>query len=238
MMMRGKTLPYPLQIGAASIVPGLGLWLIEERDRAVQWGTVIIGLIGFSLLLPAGAWSGLTFTLAYILWLFQIGLAVRSARLAEEASALPKVSKEREAGDSYYQRDLAEDQAAWQAARELASRQLDPGERLIKALVGKNISAEVEGDPDGGPELSFHSPWYCVGLTQQTLVIVALDQRWQPIDVTRGDFRGGLETDYKKGWLSDELTIVIPGAEALSLEVSDRYRKQSRAIIEVVTRSG
>ncbi len=142
--MRVKSLPYPLQIGAASIVPGLGLWLIEERDRAVQWGALIFGLIGMSLLLPAGAWSGLTFTLAYILWLIQIGLAVRTARLAQEEAARPEVTKEREAGDSYYERDLAEDQAARQAARELASGQLEPGERLIKALVGKNLIAEAE----------------------------------------------------------------------------------------------
>lgn len=238
MLMRGKSLPYPLQIGAASIVPGLGLWLIDERDRAVQWGAIIVGLIGISLLLPPGAASGLTFTLAYILWLFQIGLAVRSARLAEEAPVRPEVSKEREAGVSYYQRDLAEDQAARQAARNLASGQLEPKERLIKALVGKNMSADAESAPEGSPGLTFRAPWYCVGLTQQNLVIIALDQRWKPIDVTRGDFRGGLETDYKMGWLSDELTIVVPGAEALTLEVSDRYRKQTRALIEVVTRGG
>jgi hypothetical protein len=75
-----------------------------------------------------------------------------------------------------------------------------------------------------------------VALTQNHLVIIALDNLWKPVDVTRGDFRGGLETFYAKGWLSDELTIVVPGAEDLKLEVSDRYRRQTRAIIEVVTR--
>jgi hypothetical protein len=233
--MREKSPPYHLKIGAASLIPGLGFWLINDRDRAVQWGALIFGLIGVSLIFPAGSLTGLTFTIAYVLWLIQIGLAVRAAKTSVHPPSAPMDPSDNVTGASYYERDLAEDNAARQMAREVARAQLDPGERLIKALVGKNISEAGDETSQEDPSLAFLSPWYCVALTQVNLVIIALDNLWKPVDVTRGSFRGGVKTTYQKGWLSDEVTIAVPGAAELNLEVSDRYRKELLVIIEVVT---
>ena len=69
-----------LTIGVASIMPGLGFWLLGQRQRAVIIGLVVLSLFVVFLIVP----SRLTWLVFLGAWVSQIYYAIDTAQLSRK----------------------------------------------------------------------------------------------------------------------------------------------------------
>ena len=223
----------PLTIGFASIIPGLGFWLLGQRQRSMIVGLIVFGFLSVSFLFlgkPIGQLSAQVFQLA---WLAQLVFAVQIARanqrqLKGETQAAQPVPQFRKPATK-----LSGSQASEYLSREIARGQLQSGERIIKTFIGKKHVSPGQSAL-GASSTHFAASWYCVALTQSMLTLIELDFLWKPLDVKRVPFSDVVKAHLQTGWLNtDKIILYFGDGTVLELDITRSFRKQAQAIVSI-----
>jgi hypothetical protein len=223
----------PLTIGFASIIPGLGFWLLGQRKRSIIIGLIVFGLLYMSLQ-PTGQCC---IQFLILTWLAQLIFAVQIARtnqkqLRGEIQAPQPAPQFRKPATK-----LSGDQAREYYSREIARGQLQNDERIIKTFLGKK-HASSGMIALTGPAAFFAASFYCVALTQSTLLLIELDFLMKPLSVKRIPFSNIVKAHFKTGWLNtDRIAFDFGDEKVLDLDVGHSFRKQAQATASVFDKS-
>ena len=226
----------PLIIGFASIIPGLGFWLLGQRQRSVVVGTIVLGLLSISLIFfgkPIGQFFAQFFQLA---WLAQLVFAIHIARTNQK-----QLKGEIQAPQPTTQfhkptKNLSGTQASDYFSREISKGQLQDGERIIKSLIGKgHVSASATALAGVIPY--FAASWYCITLTQSNLLVIELDFLMKPAGVQRFLYAEVEQASFAKDWLNKgKLQLDFGKGKVLVLDVTSSFVKQAQAIVSVFSK--
>ena len=117
-------------------------------------------------------------------------------------------------------------------SREIVRQQLEPGEHLIKFVIGKmHVSLDTLGPIDVFAGIG--TPWYCLALINSGLLLIGLDSLWKPIIVRRIEFSKIRTASCKNGWLTSRLRLDFHEDKPLDLEIVHSFQKQAQAIVSV-----
>ena len=150
----------PTIIGLASIVPGLGLWIVGRRRHAVLAALAVIGTGLVALFSPWETLSTVSCYAAFLIWVLQSYYAVSEARLAAQVAS-GQVEKARNSEDiEPPPLHLNRFDKLAHKARELIRQQVDPNE-FVKVAVPAYSMSFWKG-------ISSHKGYY-IGLLQNEL---------------------------------------------------------------------
>lgn len=228
----------PIVVGIASLIPGLGFWLLGQRNRAIVTVTVVVGLGVLSILFREQPVSVLMAGTSGLAWLAQIIFSVQVATGLYHRS-LGKMAPPREVNTRLFRRPsslLSRHEANVLLGRNIAFQQLAPGERLLKAAIARTRI------PFGwlllaGPASFFAQSWYCLAMTQNGLILVQLDFLWKPLGLERLAFGEIEEARFELGWQTDRLRLRFSDGEKLDFEVVHVFREEVQAMASVFNRN-
>jgi len=226
----------PLTIGIASIIPGLGFWLLGQRQRSIVVGSIVLGLLSISLIFlgtPIGQFSAQFFQLA---WLAQLVFAIQIARTNQKQFKSEIQAPQTIAQFRRPTKKLSGTQASDYFSREIAKGQLQNGERIIKSLIGKGyVSASAIALAGVIPY--FAASWYCITLTQSNLLVIELDFLMKPAGLHRFLYSEVVQASFTKNWLNKgKLQLDFGKGKVLVLDVTSSFAKQAQAIVSVFSK--
>lgn len=224
-------------VGIASIIPGLGFWLLGQRRFAVILGSIIIGLFAVSVLFfgkPIGQFAAQLFLLS---WPAQSVVSIHTALFNKRLQKGEIQAAQPMTGFRKSKVKVPITNASEYVSREIAKSQLQGEERIIKTLIAKqHISSGMSFLL--GPAAYFSSSWYNITLTQSNLLLIELTNNWKPLGIIRIPLSEKIQIRYKQGLLNyDMLNINYDQGKELNLYVSRSDRKQAQAIISVFNKA-
>jgi len=217
----------PVIISLASIIPGLGLWLIGKRRHAVvAAGLVVVSVLVF-LFSPWETLTSLSCNLAGFLWVMQSLYAGYEARLAQAVQS-GNIQQAKESTPIVPPpSDLNGFEKVSFKAKEIVRQQLEIGEHVLDAIPASQMSA-LQGV--GSYQL------YYVGLLQDKLALVSTDFMGKPAGVERIDFSCIQNLTVKHGLLQDNLIISINSKKPITLKVTRRLRTHTANFVSTFTK--
>jgi hypothetical protein len=217
----------PVVVQIASIIPGLGLWIVGKRREAVIVALLFSACVVFFLFSPWDTISQLAFFAGIMLWAVQIGVAYY------EAMILKKIAKEnyqraREVGTigappPHLNRTEKMDHK-WS---EMLSRQLQPGERLLTHIYGRQV---------GLFQTWSSTSFYRVALLEDKIMLMILSIFNKPAIFRKIAFDGIETLELQKGLVSDTLKIKVKGEKLLRLQVTRNQRERAMRIMDSMKR--
>jgi hypothetical protein len=214
------------------------IWRVPLGTSIFLMLWLIVGLISgilslFRLDIVAGLsaiGASIGFTLIFIM--ISVGIEGERARIA--LSEIKTLSETYEpplnTSALFYKLNLLE-KSSENFSREIAKTQLQNGEHIIKTFIGqKHISSQMQD--------SFSANWYCVTLTQSTLVLIELDSSQNPLSAKRIPLSQVISANLEKGWLNtDKISLNFGSDGILDLKVKHSLRNQTQALCSVFSRA-
>jgi hypothetical protein len=222
-MMNKKS---PFIIGIASIIPGLGFWILGKKRLA---GTAAVVVIGAYVIYVAAPWEflyALSCNVAIIGWFLQIVYAVY------EAQAIKKVtSGEMEAARPSERKieipaDIPRREKLPYKAKEIIREQLDPGEIIQDAIMVFTMSY-MRG--------ASSMKQYYLGLLSDQLMLVGTDLFGKPVSVKRIPFYKIDQAKFKKGLINDQIILSVAGEKKIRLNINRIQREHTERFREVLS---
>lgn len=215
----------PLIIGAASIIPGLGFWILGKKRLAVTAAVVVIGAYIIYVLAPWEFVYALSCNLAIIGWGLQIVYAVYEARIIKKVT-----SGEMEAARPSERKidipsDIPRREKLPYKAKEIIREQLDPGETIQDAVMVYTMSY-LRG-------ASSMKQFY-LGLLSDQLILVGTDLFGKPASVKRIPLHKIEQAKFKKGLINDQIILSVAGEKKTRLNVHRIQRSHTERFQEML----
>jgi len=207
----------PLLIGIASVIPGLGLWILGKRKHAVITGLVVLGTFFLFLFAPWEIIYNLSCNAMVFLWGMQIFYAVYDARMRTKIeTGEMDAAKEAEAVD-YIPAHIPRKEKIVYKAKEVVRQQLNSGEHLEAAVWSQTMSV-LRG-------MSSYKQFY-VGLLTHHLIFIGLDFMGKPASVKRVSIEQLKEVRVKQGFVTDLLILSFGENKPMKLKVPRNFRTE------------
>jgi hypothetical protein len=215
----------PIIISLASIIPGLGLWLIGKHRHAIIAAALVIGSLLVFILSPWPSLTGLSFNIALILWIMQgiyagyearLVKAIKSGNLQQAKEGIPIVSPPS---------DINRFEKEAFKAKEIVRQQIEIGETILDAIPAYYMSV-LKGA--GSYRL------YYIGLLKNILAIIDTDFMGKPASIERIKIITIENITIKHGLLTDDLSIFIDPKRTFKVRVTRRLRVHTDNIVETL----
>jgi hypothetical protein len=201
----------PIVISIASIIPGLGLWLIGKRRHAIIAFLLVLGSIFVFIFSPWETLTSLSCNVTVFLWAMQSLYAGYEAKLAQAVKSGNVQQAKEGMPITPPPSDLSRFEKEAFKAKEIVRQQLDMGEHVLDAIPAFQMSA-LQGA--GSYRL------YYLGLLQDKLAFVNTDFMGKPAGTERIDFSSIQSITVKHGLLQDNLIISINPKKLIKLRVT------------------
>jgi len=224
----------PQIIAVASIIPGLGFWLLGQHRRAAQafiitlLGAVVAYAVHQATSIPLLQAVGLS--VFFFLWYIQGLWATNSARLLNKLQENPARRAKETNMEDVPASPFSQGEARLERVEEIAIQQLEPDEDLLAVVeVG---GTEVEETSRARIEHPFQS--YYLALTEADLLIMEADWSGVPITVDRIP-RGQIEEfHYFPGRTQGRLTLKISGKEQVEYQVGRAFLEETQRLYDEI----
>ena len=133
----------PIIIGIASILPGLGFWILGKKRLAVTAAVVVIGSYVIYVIAPWEFVYALSCNIAIIGWFLQIVYAVYEARTISKVESGKMEAARPSERKIEIPLDIPAREKLPYKAKEIIREQLDPGEIIQDAVMAYTMSAPV-----------------------------------------------------------------------------------------------
>jgi hypothetical protein len=215
----------PLIIGIASILPGLGFWILGKKRLAVTAAVVVIGAYVIYAFAPWEFVYAFSCNIAIIGWFLQIVYAVYEARTISKVES----GKMEAARPSERKIEIPSDIPAREKlpykAKEIIREQLDPGEMIQDAVLAYTMSAL------GGAS---SMDQYYLGLLSDQIILVGTDLFGKPVSVKRIPFFKIENAKFKKGLINDQIILSVVGEKKTRLNVHRVQRSHTERFREAL----
>jgi hypothetical protein len=197
-------------ISIASIIPGLGLWLIGKRRHAAIAAVLVFGFLFLFLFSPWETLTSLSCNIMLFVWAMQSFYAGYEARVAQAIKSGTLQTTKESMPITPPPSDLNRFEKASFKAKEYVRQQLEVGELILDAIPASQMSA-TQG-------ISSYQLYY-VGLLENTFAIVSTDFMGKPAGIERIKFASIQNVTVKHGFLQDNLTMASDSKKKLVLKV-------------------
>lgn len=227
----------PQIIALASIIPGLGFWLLGQHRRAAQ--AFIITLLGAVVAYAVHQATSIPLLQAASLGAFLIPWAVQAQWAANSAWQLSKRPQDpaRQAKetdmDAVGGSSFSQGEKLLERVEDIAVQQLEAHETLLAVVPGSRT--EVEETPQARIEHPYQM--YYLALTETDLLIMEADWGGVPIAVDRIPRRQIEELHYFPGLTSGRLTLKITGKEQIEYQVGRAFLKEAQRLYDEINPS-
>jgi hypothetical protein len=199
-------------IGLASVIPGLGYWVLGERRKAITIALIVFGLGIFSFLTPSDTLFDITSNTAILIWVVQMTTAEYSAHIIDElriGSGRPaKLNQNIHTSQSL-------STVAWHRRG------------ILKKVLG-----EV---PDGDDLMhAIGGATHYIGLTTNKLFIIKPDAWGKPAITYEFPRNAILAVYYEKGSLYDGVAFDFGARGHADISVGRAHRKTTLSIVDEI----
>ena len=206
-----KSSKSPNLILLASIIPGLGLWILGKRRHSTIAALLVFGSFFVFLFTPSETLVGISCNIAGFLWIMQMFYAGYEARLKHKISiGIAQGAKKHSLPSSPPPNIKGNEKAAFKA-KEIVRQQLDTGEHILDAIPVTQMSV-LKGA--GSYRL------YYIGILQDKIILIDTDFLGKPATLQQLDFSSVLNIKVKHGLLSDNLIIIDNSKNSIKLKVT------------------
>ena len=220
----------PWLIGIASLIPGLGFWLMGQRQRAAQAfaAVMLAGIIAyvFSQVAPTPPLREASWNILYFAWIMQGYLAVGTARLLQKRAKNPNAAAKGTAVS--LETDGKGDESKVERIYTYVTEELDEGEALLTAFEA-NIPAWEEKSW-GRVQDPFRTCY--VGLTKKEMLILEVDFSGIPMTVERIPREHVEKISFKPGWRGDTIILDVVDGAPMTIRVPALFREELEAFLD------
>ena len=226
-------MPPLMLVGFASVIPGLGFWLLRQYWRSL--GAFVLTVVSLGAAMSASLYlsesvSRSIWYVTFMIWAGQIYFSVDTADLLNKQSA-----KNVKHTVNVNLQGLSKSERFEQNVLEAVKKQLESSEKLQAAIFGFNFVDKK----DGVIMLFPIRPLY-LALTDTDLVIIKTDFLGVPMILERSKKNQIKSFDFKQGFINDTLrSCYIKDGQTnyLEIKVSFRLREQIKSIISLTNPS-
>ncbi len=194
-------------ISLASLIPGLGLWLLGKRRDAVIAAVLVWGAVLLFFFSPWQALAGFSCYGVLFLWLMQVIYTTHEARLAQSLKT-GSLQQAKEIVPIVPPSDLSRGEKIAFTAMEIVRQQVEANEHVLDAIRAAQSSDQL----------------YYIGLLTDKLILVSTDFLGKPAGIMRIDFSSIQSLSVKNGSLSDKLIVFSDGKNIASFTVARSLR--------------
>lgn len=212
----------PILVGFASIIPGLGLWIVEKRRQAIISFLLVAACAIFFLYSPWPAATELGLFAGLMIWAASVQMATYEANILKKISKENYVRARDVSNVSAPPAHIKRGERSGYKWREMLSRQLNPDEHLETYISARQQSYF---------RTTAYS-FYRVALLQDKIMLVILSIFNKPAVVRRIGFSEIDSVSYRKGLISDLLKIQVEGEKPIKLQVTRAERDKAMVIVE------
>lgn len=128
---------------------------------------------------------------------------------------------------------ILDTQAGQTLSREISKKHIQDGEHIIKSFIGEKHFSFSKKDFDES-QIHFPADWYCVAITQSSLILTELDILHRPLNVKRIPFQEISSAKFEKRWFNtDKIIIEFKSKRILALDVNHLFRNQIQAFCSI-----
>jgi len=207
----------PTLIGIASVIPGLGLWLLGKRKQAIITVLLMFSLIFLFLFSPWEILYTISCNTAVFLWGAQIAYAIYEARLQDKIATGKAIAAKETVPVDYIPAHIPRREKIVYKAKEMLRQQINAGEYLEAGIFAQSMSVW------GG--ISTYKQYY-IGLLSDRLIFAGLDFIGKPANIQYIAFDDIKNLRIKQGWLTDNFILSLKNQETIKLKVPRNFRKE------------
>ncbi len=218
----------PILISIASIIPGLGLWLLGERRQAINAAILVLGSLFVALLSPWETISIVSQFIFIILWILQGVHACYDARLQK---LIKKGAIQLARTDTHfppYPRGMSRWEKAALRAKKIIGQQLTSSE-YVKEAVFANQTSFFRG-------VCSYQNFY-VGLSKDELIVVNTFFHGKPAGVVRIRLDSVIKLKIKHGLLYDHLHLSLDEkGKGYNFRITRGQRKHTNKLVAEIAK--
>ena len=206
------------KISRASIIPGLGLWLLGKRRDAVITATLFLSTVLIFFYSPWRSLASFSFVIGMFIWTIQItytkheiGLmqALKSGNLQQAKESVSIVSPSK----------LSRGEKLAFKAKEIVRQQVEINEDVLEAILAVQASSTYYV--------------YYIGLLAGNFIFVYTDFLGKPAGVERVGFSSIQDLTVEYGLLTDTLIMFIDGKNPIPFKVNRGLRSHTEKFISM-----
>jgi hypothetical protein len=213
----------PIVVQLASLVPGLGFWLLGKWKEAIITELVVLISALFFFQSASSTASQVGFFTGVFTWVVSANIANYEARIlkkiktenyqkARDVKNLPAPTTNIKRSERYAYK--------WE---QMLKRQLDPGEHLVEFISATQRSFLGRMTTTG---------FYRLVLLENSLMFVILSIFNKPEIFRKVPFGKIESVEYKHGLVSDTLKICLQSEKAIKLQVARTERERADMIVD------
>ena len=216
----------PLIVGLASILPGLGFWILGKKRLAVTSAVVVIGAFLVYIAAPWESVYSFSCNVAILGWFLQGVYAVYEARTISKVESGEMEAARSSEAKIEIPSDIPRRERLAYKAQEVIRGQLDPGERIQDAVMVYTSSYL-----GGASSMS----QYYLGLLSDQIILIGTDLFGKPASVKRIPFYQIEQAKFKKGLINDQIILSVAGEKKTRMNVHRIQRSHTESFQEVLT---